>query len=80
MNATRVNDSEFRVQNCAVLRLRSRKLTFVFFLEIRRLLGGTKYIRFIIYLKAINEQKMKEFDFSLSAPASAVLIKISIDF
>ncbi len=28
-----------------------------FFLEIRRLLGGTKYIRFLIYLKAVNGQK-----------------------
>ncbi len=57
VNATRVNDSEFRVKSCVTFEAPITKTDFGFFLEIRRLLGGTKDIRFLIYLKAINEQK-----------------------
>ena len=32
-----------------------------------KLLAGTIYFRFLIYLKAIHEQKMKEIDFSTLA-------------
>ena len=37
------------------------------FLTNKRLLAGTIYIRFLIYLTAIYEQKMKEIDFSTLA-------------
>ena len=37
------------------------------FLTNKRLLAGTIYIRCLIYLKAIYEQKMKEIDFSTVA-------------
>ena len=58
-NARRVYDSEFWVKNWAIFRLRPRKPFLRFFLEIKRLFEGANYIRFLIYLKAINEQKIK---------------------
>ena len=43
------------------------KTNLLIFLTNKRLLAGTIYIRFLIYLKAIYEQKMKEIDFSTLA-------------
>ena len=51
-------------------RTRGKLMLAIFRLKIRadkRLLAGTIYIRFLIYLKAIYEQKMKEIDFSTLA-------------
>ena len=43
------------------------KTDFLIFLTNDRLLAGTIYIRFLIYLKAVHEQKMKEIYFSTLA-------------
>ena len=43
------------------------KTDLLIFLTNKRLLAGTIYIRFLIYLKATYEQKMKEIDFSTLA-------------
>ena len=49
-NARIVNDSKFRVRNWAISRP-----DFLIFLEIKKLSARTNYIRFPIYLKAIND-------------------------
>ena len=43
------------------------KNDLLIFLTNKRYLAGTIYIRFLIYLTAICEQKMKEIDFSTLA-------------
>ena len=43
------------------------KTDILIFLTNKRLLAGTIYSRFLIYLTAIYEQKMKEIDFSTLA-------------
>ena len=43
------------------------KNDLLIFLTNKRLLAGTIYIRFLIYVTAIYEQKMKEIDFSTLA-------------
>ena len=40
------------------------KTDVLFFLKTKKLLQGTIHIRYLIYLKAIYGQKMKEIDFS----------------
>ena len=47
--------------------LPTSKTNLLIFLTNKRLLAGTIHIRFLIYLKAIYEQKMKEIDFSTLA-------------
>ena len=44
------------------------KTDFLIFLTNNRFLAGTIYIRFLIYAKAVYEQKMKEIYFSTVAP------------
>ena len=43
------------------------KTNLLIFLKNKRLLTGTIYNRFLIFLKAIYEQKMEEIDFSTLA-------------
>ena len=43
------------------------KTDLLIFLTNKKLSAGTIYFRFLIYLKAIYEQKMKEIDFSTLA-------------
>ena len=58
--------------NFALAVTMTTKTVSPFYLEIKRLFGGANYIRFLIYQKAINEQKMKEIDFSTSAAQRSV--------
>ena len=59
-NARKVDVSEYHVK---IL----EQSDFLIFLTNNRLLAGTIYIRFLIYLKAVYEQKMKEIYFSTLA-------------
>ena len=43
------------------------KTDVLIFLKTKKLLAGTIHIRYLIYLKAIYGQKMKEIDFSTLA-------------
>ena len=55
-NARKVDVSEYHVKILG-------QSDFLIFLTNNRLLAGTIYIRFLIYLKAVYEQKMKEIYF-----------------
>ena len=46
--------------------------------QVKKNFGGIIYFRFLIYLKAIYEQKMKEIDFSTLA--TKLHCKILVDF
>ena len=59
-NARKVDVSEYHVKILG-------QSDFLIFLTNNRLLAGTIYIRFLIYLKAVYEQKMKEIYFSTLA-------------
>ena len=55
--------ANFRLKICQQSETPTSKTDLLIFLS-----AGTIYIRFLIYLKAVDEQKMKEIDFSTLAP------------
>ena len=59
--------ANFRLKIRAVSETPTSKTNLLIFLTNKRLLAATIYITFLIYLKAIYEQKMKEIDFSTLA-------------
>jgi len=61
---------EFHVDDLGSLRLRHRKPDVLIVLTNKRPTAGTIFIRFLIYLKAIYGQIMKEIDFSTLATKS----------
>ena len=64
MNARKVDVSEYQIKPSETP---TSKTDFLIFLTNNRLLVGTIYIRSLIYLKAVYEQKMKEIYFSTLA-------------
>ena len=66
-NARKVNVSEFQVKTLGQSESPTSKTNLLIFLTNKRLLAVTIYIRFLIYLRAIYEQKMNEIEFSTLA-------------
>ena len=66
-NPRKVDVSEYHVKILGQSETPTSKTDFLIFLTNNRPLGGTIYIRFLIYLKAVYEQKMKEIYFSTLA-------------
>ena len=66
-NARKVDVSEYQIKELGPSETPTSKTDFLIFLTNNRLLAGTIYIRFLIYLKAVYEQKMKEIYFSTLA-------------
>ena len=66
-NARKVNVSEFQVKKLGQSETPTSKTDLLIFLTNKTLPAGTIYFRFLIYLKAIWEQKIKEIDFSTLA-------------
>ena len=59
------NVSEFQVIKLGQSETPTSKTYLLIFLINKKLWAGTIYFRFLIYLKAIYEQKIKEIDFQL---------------